>query len=298
MSKSIIIKTILFLPLRVLNRLFEILSMLDSRLVKFHRDELVNYINRQVSEINHITNDNKSINLSLFTPNGITLYRANTFSIKEPETLEWIEEFGVNDAILIDVGANVGLYSIYHALVNNSKAIAFEPSFTNLRLLVKNININQCQNLISVMSNPLSNSLSMNKFIYGSLEEGDALSSFGVKFGYDGNEINEELSINVLGMSLDWILENKFIENSPYFVKIDVDGIEHIILEGAEKTLLSSNCKSVLVEVNENFKDQAIAVKKQMEAFGFILKNKVYSDLSANSEKFNATSNQIWVKNN
>jgi len=39
----------------------------------------------------------------------------------------------------------------------------------------------------------------------------------------------------------------------PTLVKIDVDGIEDLIIEGGEKLLSNKKCQSVLVEVNENF---------------------------------------------
>ena len=44
-------------------------------------------------------------------PNWITLYRAESFSEKEPETLAWIDNFD-RDSVFWDIGANVGLYSI------------------------------------------------------------------------------------------------------------------------------------------------------------------------------------------
>ena len=67
--------------------------------------------------------------ISFFIPNQLTEYRVDTFFTKEPETLEWIDTFDRNkDLIFWDIGANVGLYSIYNALKNvNSKTISFEP---------------------------------------------------------------------------------------------------------------------------------------------------------------------------
>ena len=50
----------------------------------------------------------KSSTLSLRIPNAVCRYRAETFEIKEPETLEWIDEYG-GDGAFYDVGANVGL---------------------------------------------------------------------------------------------------------------------------------------------------------------------------------------------
>ncbi len=53
--------------------------------------------------------------ITLSTPNPICKYRVNTFSSKEPETLDWIDSFNSDD-VFWDIGANIGIYSIYAAL--------------------------------------------------------------------------------------------------------------------------------------------------------------------------------------
>ncbi len=258
------------------------------------------FLNTLVKQVNHHVINGEDIKISLYTPNSLCEYRANTFSTKEPETLGWIEEFGDNDTILFDIGANIGIYSIYHSLVNKGKVIAFEPSFFNLKLLVKNININSVQNSIVVVTNPLSSTNGVNNFKYGNEVEGGALSAFGVDFGYDGKSINSELSVNVIGQSLDSLLENNLIEeNTAYFIKIDVDGIEHLILSGSINTLSNRNCKSVLVEVNDSFSQQSAEVRSILERCGFILRNKTHATMfDDDSHNHSSTYNQIWVREN
>ena len=79
-----------------------------------------------------------------FIPNQLTEWRVNTFFSKEPETLEWIDGFEKKEKIVFwDIGANIGLYSIYNAIKNeNSLTISFEPSTSNLRVLSRNISVN------------------------------------------------------------------------------------------------------------------------------------------------------------
>ena len=76
--------------------------------------------------------------LTFTVPNQLNRFRIDTFSTKEPETLEWIDTIP-NNSTLWDIGANVGLYSIYAAKAKNCKVIAFEPSVFNLELLARNI---------------------------------------------------------------------------------------------------------------------------------------------------------------
>ena len=54
-----------------------------------------------------------------FTPNQLIDWRVATFFTKEPETLEWIDSFEKKEKLIFwDIGANIGLYSIYNALKN------------------------------------------------------------------------------------------------------------------------------------------------------------------------------------
>ena len=75
--------------------------------------------------ITHFQNS-KILKLTLFTPNWICRFRANTFSTKEPETLEWLDK-SESDGVFFDIGANVGLYSLYYAATKKGKVYAFEP---------------------------------------------------------------------------------------------------------------------------------------------------------------------------
>jgi hypothetical protein len=59
-------------------------------------------------------------------PNALCNYRALSFSNKEPETLEWIDSMD-KEAILWDIGANVGEYTKLLLHNTNSKVVSFEP---------------------------------------------------------------------------------------------------------------------------------------------------------------------------
>ena len=71
--------------------------------------------------------------IKFFVPNQLLNYRVNTYFTKEPETLEWINSFEKKDDLIFwDIGANIGLYSIYNSLKNpKSTSIAFEASSSN-----------------------------------------------------------------------------------------------------------------------------------------------------------------------
>ena len=55
--------------------------------------------------------------ITFFTPNYLINWLVKDFYRKEPETIEWIDsfEFSNKEIIFWDIGANLGLYSIYAA---------------------------------------------------------------------------------------------------------------------------------------------------------------------------------------
>ena len=123
-----------------------------------------------------------------------------------------------------------------------------------------------------------------------STEVGGALSTFDKQFTHDGTNINKKISYKTLGISLDELI-NFYNLPKPQFIKIDVDGLEHFILKGSDKTL--DTTKSILVEIDENFKDQKDAIISHLRNKNFILTN---NSLVSPKEKY--IYNQIWFKKN
>lgn len=241
-----------------------------------------------------IKNKNQKIKLSLFTPNSICRFRADSFSTKEPETLEWIDD-SQDDGVFFDIGANVGLYSLYYAASNKGKVYAFEPSVFNLALLTKNIYENNLQDKIKIITNPLTKSNHFSNFTLSTIAEGGALSAFGVEHGHDGQAIKKSLSYQTLGLSLDFLVCNKIITEIPNLIKIDVDGIEYLILAGAVETLKNPSCKTVLIEINSALKEQSALATQILIDCGFSLKEREQSKIIT-ARKIEETFNQIWVK--
>ena len=67
------------------------------------------------------------VRMTFYIPNEVCRYRAETFSTKEPETLEWFDRYTRTGA-LYDICANVGIYSIYFAKTHPGMVYAFESS--------------------------------------------------------------------------------------------------------------------------------------------------------------------------
>ena len=141
----------------------------------------------------------------------------------------------------------------------------------------------------------MSNETKVAEFNMSNTTPGGAISTFGESYLHDGSEINKVFKYNIPGTSIDNAI-SFFKLPKPDYIKIDVDGIEHLILEGIANTF--QNVKSILVEVNDKFEKQNKNVKKILENNGFVMKLKLQSDIVASSSNTKVTSiyNQIWEK--
>ena len=239
--------------------------------------------------------------IKFFVPNQLLEWRVDTYFSAEPETLEWIDSFQEKENLIFwDIGANIGLYSIYNSLKHpKSITIAFEPSSSNLRVLTRNISINNLEKNIKVISMPLTNKKNIfQEMKEGQFIEGGALNSFGEKFDFEGKEFKPTMKYNLLGTTIDYFLENSILD-IPDYIKIDVDGIEHLILEGGDKFLNDKKVKSLSIEINENFKEQYDKVLTLMNKYEFKLLHKKHNDnMLSKQSKFKNTYNYIFKKLN
>jgi FkbM family methyltransferase len=234
------------------------------------------------------------VEMTFYAPNGVCRYRTDTFSTKEPETLDWIDRFG-GDGAFYDIGANVGLYSVYYAKVHPGTVYAIEPSVLNLGLLAKNISINDLSDRVVIVPNPLTSENQVAPFYLSMLDEGGSMSTFGVETGHDGGALQTQWAYETTGMTLDFMVEQGLIPQPPRMMKIDVDGIEHLILRGAAKVLALPEFKTVIIEVNDDFRVLATEVETILQAAGLTLVERRRSDMFAGGT-FENTFNQIWVR--
>ena len=279
--------------------IYKLLKIIDNILRFFTNRSFLIYFKDFIEN-----NAYKKINIlntktSFFIPNRLVEWRVDTFFTKEPETLEWIDGFEKKDNLIFwDIGANIGLYSIYNVIKNkNSVSISFEPSSSNLRVLTRNVSINKLENNIKVFPLPLTNKDNQFQIMNESdFIEGGSLNSFGEKFNFEGKIFENKMNYQILGTSINYLIENNTLE-IPDYIKIDVDGIEHFILEGASKYLENKKIKSLSIEINENFKEQYIKVMEIMKKSNFkVLHKKHNKDLIPAESKYSKIFNYIFIR--
>ena len=79
---------------------------------------------------------------------------------------------------------------------------------------------------------------------------------------------------------------------TPDFIKMDVDGIEHFLLRGGRKIL--KQIQGILVEINDDFAEQAELSKQLLDEAGLTLLENRHSEMFEGS-KFQSFYNQIWI---
>ena len=257
-----------------------------NRIGRYFNERLVKYIFDQKRVIKY-----NNVQLVFYSPNRVNKFRIETFSSKEPETLKWIEKFSENST-LWDIGANVGLYTCYAAKLKKINVYAFEPSIFNLEILTKNVFLNQLSNNVTIVPFPLTDKLKETEFKMTSVDWGASTTAFGQDYKHDGTKLKSEFNYKMLGLSMNDCV-NVLKMKRPDYIKMDVDGIEHLILEGGNQILKKT--KSILVEVDEKFIMQVERTKKYLTEAGLKLIKKKHSDLIEKS-KFKSVFNQIWER--
>jgi len=293
-SLIIVVKKLSLFCFKILSFLDKIFNIITKRSILVWFKEFIQ--NESYKKIQIL---NQKINF--FVPNQLTEWRVDTFHNKEPETLEWIDTFDKSgDFIFWDIGANIGLYSIYNSLKHKkSQTISFEPSTSNLRVLSRNISINNLFDRIKIFTAPLTKG--ENKFLImkeGEFQEGGALNSFGENFDFEGKKFSSKMNYQIYGTNINYLIDNKILD-IPDYIKIDVDGIEHLILEGGNKYLSNKKIKSLSIEINENFTEQHEKVIEIMKKNDFKILHKKHSeDLFKNDpyNKFIRTFNYIFIR--
>lgn len=191
----------------------------------------------------------RGLTFTLQCNNRIMAFRWASFNRKEPETLDWIDRTLNDGEIFFDIGANVGVYTMYAALRRpGARVVAFEPEYANLHLLRDNILANRLQDRVEVYALALGNRTGVSRLHIQDATPGAALHT----------ESTEPLAVTrthkpviwregISAYTLDAFCREVGVR--PHCLKIDVDGTEPEVLEGAAETLRSETLRSVILEM-------------------------------------------------
>jgi FkbM family methyltransferase len=200
------------------------------------------------------------------TPNRATRWRAESLFSKEPVTIDWMSRLGAA-AVLADVGANVGMYSIWAAKVGGARVFSFEPEAQNYALLNRNIALNGLGDRVTAFCLGLSDRSGYSELHLSGLVAGASNHSVGERVNFRLEPMQPAFSQGCVTATLDSLVAAGALPQ-PTHLKVDVDGLEYKVAAGAARTLRDERLRSVLIELNPSL-EQHRALVTELEGLGF-----------------------------
>ena len=199
-------------------------------------------------------------------PNRQTLARYETLLTKEPDTIAWIAGFDAADQF-VDIGANIGIYTIFAAMLCGCAVAAFEPEAQNFALLNENILRNGLDGRVIAYPIAVYDRAFVGKLHFDNIGAGHSHTSFHEELDYRLRPKRFQHVQGSVSARLDTLVADGAIA-FPTHVKIDVDGLEHRVVEGMAGLLSDPRLRTILVEI-DSAEPNHQAIVAQLEAAGF-----------------------------
>ena len=182
--------------------------------------------------------------------------RLSTNGVFEPYTTEVIKQNISNGDLVMDIGANIGYFTLIMAkgITENGKVFSFEPEPKNFKLLKKNVEINNYSNVI-LEKKAIGNKTGIAKLYLADRKNNIFHSGMHRIFRSDlVSQISNPVSINIIKLD-DYLQDLKFIKKIR-LIKIDVEGAEFDVLKGMSKILDENKGIKIVMEFSsENLED-------------------------------------------
>jgi FkbM family methyltransferase len=186
----------------------------------------------------------------------------------------------------VDVGANIGAYTILASKVVQSPSIAFEPLPGTADRLKDQLQINRIESFADVRN----------------MGVGDAK---GALFFTNNNDTTNKVSLEGDAQNTTRVevstLDAELRDDARYFFKIDVEGFEYNVLSGASHILSSDSISAIIIELNgsgEEFGHSNEDIHEKLTSYNFI--PVAYEPLSRTLTKLDSynkdSGNTIYVK--
>lgn len=198
----------------------------------------------------------------LLTPTTKLARNRSRASAKEPFTVTWLENTLRSGDVLYDIGANVGAYALIAGRQAGGKlqVYAFEPAFSTYATLYENVVLNRAGAVVQ----PL-------QVLLGARTEVSAIHLRDLRAGAAQHDVDDDTPYGETGYDqpvLAYRLDDLVAAGlpAPTHMKLDVDGAELSVLEGAPNVLGDPALRSLMIEVSER---RAADIAELLEGHGF-----------------------------
>lgn len=212
----------------------------------------------------------------LMTEVGMTGATGNWYSgLHEQDEMGFVLHALRPNGLFVDVGANVGSYTVLAAGAVGARVVSFEPHPETFARLKANIAINCLSSIVEARCCGVS------------------CSAGELAFTADRDTTNRLIQSNDEGASITVpvvTLDEALGGRTPAIIKVDVEGHEAQVIEGAQRTFSDKGLLAVLMETNgsgEKFGQSDGALITAMEDFGFVAcnYNAIIRSLTPQTEK-------------
>jgi len=209
----------------------------------------------------------EGVQIGWHTPSMHLKWRVDSLFTKEPCTIDWIAGMGRGE-VLVDVGANVGMYTVWAAKTRGLRVYAFEPEAQNYGLLNRNIVLNGLGGSVKAYCVALSDQAGFSELHLSEFRAGGSCHSLGEQVDFKHQPAKPAFSQGCISARLDDLVRDGVVP-APQHIKIDVDGFEPKVIAGAAEVLRGGKVRSLLVEVNRNLPDH-LQMVAELGALGFV----------------------------
>ena len=161
--------------------------------------------------------------------------------------------------LFLDVGANIGSYSILAGGAVGAQCISVEPIKSTFNMLEENINANRLSRNVRALNMGIGKEKGVLKFTAGLDTVNHVVS--------DTEQIVDTVEVPIC--SLNDLLEGEY----PLLIKIDVEGFETNVIAGADKVLSHTSLLAVIMELNgsgDRYGFNEVELHTKMLLFGFM----------------------------
>ena len=186
------------------------------------------------------------------------LFHGATFNcyvgLADFEEMGFLLHFLRAEDLFVDVGANIGSYTVLASAVSQARTIAVEPTAESVKILRRNILYNKMQERVRVFEICLAETSGTR-----------SLCDRGGPRNYVMKEKTDKRSIPVEAKRMDDVVGSE----SPVLIKSDTEGSDYNVLCGAEKTLAKNSLKAVVVELGKQKKIHDLLLSNHFQLYTY-----------------------------
>jgi FkbM family methyltransferase len=172
--------------------------------------------------------------------------RAMTVLTKQPATIDWIDSFQPQ-SVFWDIGASVGVFSLYAGLATDARIVAFEPAAVNYYLLSANCEANRLHDRVDCLLVGVGRQRSIARLEVSQFRPARSFSFRGKR---DEPYASRQAAIV---LSIDELVEEYGLP-CPNYLKIDAPGASEDIIAGAVRTFRRPEVRQIHLELRDSSK--------------------------------------------